>query len=80
MTVSTQVVWNIPTPQETINAVDARADELIADGKEIGTATIVQGPEPDQVTYTRTWIDEPTAVAWVAFVESYGPVSATVLN
>jgi hypothetical protein len=80
MTVSTQVIWATPVPQETIDAIDARADELIADGKEIGTPVRVQDFQTNQVTFTRTWIDEPTAVAWVAFVESYGPVSATVLN
>ena len=80
MTVTTQVVWTYPTPQETIDLITTKGNELTAEGKGIGTATNVQGPELNQVTITRTWIDESTALEWIAFVELYGPVSATITS
>jgi hypothetical protein len=80
MTVTTQVVWTYPTPQETIDLITAKGNELIAEGKGIGTAINAQGPGPDQVTITRAWTDEPTALEWIAFVELYDPVSATIIS
>jgi hypothetical protein len=80
MTVSTQVVWAYPTPQETIDAIDAQANELIAEGKEIGESVLTRNPENTLVTVVRTWIDETTAQEWIAFVQVYNPVSAVILN
>ena len=80
MTVTTQVVWSMTSPQETIDLLHARVTEHGADGKEVGTATMVKDYDNKQVTFIRTWIDEPTALEWLAFIQSYGPISAAVVN
>jgi hypothetical protein len=81
MTVSTQVFWNIPTPQETIDLLTAKGNELLAEGKEIGEAVLTLNPEnTQQVIVTRTWIDELTAQEWIAFVQMYNPASAAIIE
>jgi hypothetical protein len=80
MTIQTQVTWSFTTSQETIELVEAKGNELIAAGKEIGEAVVTTDPETAQTTVVRTWIDEATAQEWIAFVQVYDPVSAVILN
>ena len=78
MTVQTQVIWNTPLSQETIDQCSEKSRQLIADGKEIGDVVITE--EGGQQTVNRVWVDQAAALEWVAFVEQFGPVSATIIN
>jgi hypothetical protein len=80
MTIQTQVTWVQTTPQETVALVEAKGNELTAQGKEIGEAVVTLNPRNSQTTTVRTWIDEATAQEWIAFVQVYNPVSAVILN
>jgi hypothetical protein len=80
MAIQTQVIWAIPTPQETKDLVAAKGDELTAEGKEIGEAVISWDPDLEQTTVLRTWIDQATAQEWIDFVQTYNPISAVILN
>ena len=82
MTVRTQVRWQLPINVEAngmMDAINLKSSELTASGKEIATfeRTVVDN---NQMLVTRTWADEETALSWVAFIQPYGPISATVLN
>jgi predicted regulator of amino acid metabolism with ACT domain len=80
MTIQTQVIWAIPTPQETQDLVAAKGNELTAEGKEIGEPVISSDPELEQTTVLRIWIDRATAQEWIDFVQTYNPISAVILN
>lgn len=76
--IQTEVVWNLPVDPVILDAVLAKAQELIDQGKQAATPLVfVQGNKQ----YTaRWWTDEPTAIGWVDFCEPYGPFSAAVIN
>jgi hypothetical protein len=78
MSIETQVVWSIPMAQETIDLINARAQEFIDQGKEIGNAVI--NSTSTQTTVNRFWIDADTAQEWIDFVVPYNPISAVILN
>jgi hypothetical protein len=78
MTVSTQVTWAAPMAQETIHVINLHGNELTEEGKEIGTVDLQF--TNNQVIAIRNWVDEATALEWLAFVQPYGPVSATIIN
>jgi hypothetical protein len=80
MTIQTQVIWSYTTSEETVALVEAKGNELTAEGKEIGEAVLTHDPDTQQTTAVRTWVDEPTAQEWIAFVQEYDPVSAVILN
>jgi hypothetical protein len=78
MTFQTQVIWNLPLGQSVKDQTTEKSNELIAEGREIGEA--VYSEEGDQEIVTRVWIDQITALEWIAFVEQFDPVSATIIN
>lgn len=78
MPVETQVIWNWPVDQATGDAIKAEAVAL-AD-KETQPPQQTEGPGVNQMTVSRWWVDLATAETWVAFVEQYNPVSATIIN
>lgn len=78
MTTQTQVIWNWPLSEETQATIRAKIAE-VAD-KETQPHQPVGGPGPDQQTVTHWWVDEPAALEWIAFVEPYNPVSASIVN
>ena len=74
---TTIVVWDAGTPGlEVSDAIQAQASQMALDGKtdnnpikeEVGTEHII----------TRTWTTLADAEEWIAFVEQYTPVSATI--
>lgn len=78
MTIETQVTWVKPTDPATVSAIQAKAQELIAVGKEVGNVIINE--EATQVVVNRFWIDTPAADEWIAFVTGYNPVSAFIVS
>jgi hypothetical protein len=80
MTIRTQVIWNLPTPEATIALLDTKALELTQEGKEIGVAERIPGPETEQATFIRTWVDEAAATEWIDFVKTFNPASASILD
>jgi hypothetical protein len=78
MTISTIVTWSALLGDEILTTVEAKAAEMAAQGK---TDNIpVSNPEQDwpPIVTTRTWTTVADAEEWVAFVETYGPQSATI--
>lgn len=80
MSIQTQVIWEIPIDPSTTQDIITQSNQLIGEGKEIGDFIKTTGPGINQVSFIRTWIDEPTALMWIEFVQQYNPVSATILN
>lgn len=77
MSVQTQVIWVVPSNPGTVAALDVKAQELTAQGKEIGNAVItVTG---NQAIIDRFWIDTAAAEEWLAIVLPYNPVSAAII-
>lgn len=77
MSVQTQVIWNLPLNTDTVAAVNERAQQLYAQGKETSDPVFVF--TETQHIVDRFWIDTVTAEEWVAYVLTYNPVSATIL-
>lgn len=78
MSIETQVVWNKPTDQYAMLYVQQKAQELIAEGKEVGNVVLIDGDT--QLTVNRFWIDTATAEEWISFVTNYNPASAVIIN
>jgi hypothetical protein len=74
---TTIVVWNAGTPdQEAVATISNKAEEMQVAGKTNNEPTKVRTDSEIQVT--RTWTTLADAGEWIAFVEQYGPVSATI--
>lgn len=78
MTTETQVTWSKPTDPTAMTLVQARAQELINAGKEVGNAVINDGET--QIVVNRFWVDTETADEWITFVNVYNPVSAVIVS
>jgi hypothetical protein len=78
MSVQTQTIWQIPMSTEIKDQIEIKAQELTAQGKEIGNAVITT--ENNLATVVRTWIDNETADEWVTYVLTYNPVSSVVIG
>lgn len=79
MSIETQVVWSVATTSpETIAIVNAKAQELINQGKEVGNVIFTRTSQ--QTIVNRFWIDSATAQEWIDFVVPYNPISAVILN
>jgi len=76
--VQTEVIWNLPTDPATDAAVQAKAQELVDQGKQAATPLVFE--RGDKKIAARWWVDEPTAIQWVDFCEQYLPYSAEVIN
>jgi len=77
MSVQTQVIWNFPFDPDTTTEINARAQQLYDQGKEVSAPIVVN--TDTQQTVDRFWIDTATAEEWVAYVLTYNPVSAAIL-
>jgi hypothetical protein len=74
---TTIVVWTLETPGPEAGAIiGAQAAEMALAGKTDNTPVEVDIGE--QRTFTRTWTTLADAEEWIAFVEQYNPVSATI--
>ena len=69
--VQTEVIWNLPTDPAADAVITAKLQELIDQGKEAATPLIFD--RGDQKIVARWWVDEPTAIQWVDFVEQHQP-------
>ena len=78
MSVQTQVIWNWPVDQATNDAIVTQLN-LVLD-KETQPQQEQDGPGAGQKTKLHWWVDEASALDWIAFVEPYNPVSATIVN
>ena len=74
MPISTIVVWN-PLPTDGA-AINVKATDMQAQGK-TDNNPVHDGVVAPQ-TVTRTWTTVADAEEWVAFIETYLPVSATI--
>lgn len=77
MTISTIVTWNpLPGPDNT-TIIENKAAEMQAQGKTDNVPVVSDPPYPPKTT-TRTWTTVADAEEWVAFIETFSPVSATI--
>lgn len=81
MSYQTNVVWNQPMDQATIDAITAYANtpEILAEQVQPVQVIGIPGPGENQTTKIRYWIEEPSAVNWVNFVLQYNPVSTEII-
>lgn len=79
MTIQTQVIWNEPMDQSIIDQINDKSLEFQDAGKEVAPGVVVDGPEADQKTATRFWVDTAAASEWIAFVEQFNPASAVIV-
>ena len=76
---TTIVTWNIASlTVEITEAINDKAAQMALDGKTDNVPTRVTEGETNIAT--RTWTTLADAEEWVAFVEQYTPVSATIQN
>jgi hypothetical protein len=78
MTISTLVSWPQPLGVAQMSQVNSKIAEMVAAGKTDGIFT--HNPETEQppIIITRTWTTVVDAEEWVAFVEQWNPLSATI--
>ena len=72
MSIRTQTIWNQPEDPKTVAIISAKAIEMAR--SQVMPLTIEDGPEPNQKTYRRTWVDQAEAEAWVEFQTTLNPV------
>ena len=77
MTISTVVTWNPMLTTEQADSVILKSEEMKLAGKTNGNWVASAQPYPPE-TVTRTWTTMADAEEWVAFVEQYTPISATI--
>lgn len=78
MSISTLVVWDRLLGEETMQQVDAKVAEMVAAGKTDGIGTSNPQSEWPPINTTRTWTTVADAEEWIAFVEQWNPISATI--
>jgi hypothetical protein len=74
---TTIVTWNLATlTVEVIEAINDKATQMAGEGKTDNNATRENTENTN--TAIRTWTTTADAEEWIAFVEQYGPISATI--
>jgi hypothetical protein len=74
---TTIVTWNTTTlTEEIIAAIDAQATQMALDGKTDDNPT--RESTENTNTAIRVWTTMADAEEWIAFVEQYNPISATI--
>lgn len=78
MPVQTQVIWGPNLDPSSGIEIANKGYEL----SDLQTAPFekIPGPGPDQTTFDRFWIDQTSAENWIAFIQPYNPVSATIIE
>jgi len=81
MSYQTNVVWNQPMDQATIDAITAYANtpEILAEQVQPPYSYDQPGPGENQITKIRYWIEESSAVNWVNWILQYNPVSTEII-
>ena len=78
MSIQTQVVWTEPENPETTAMITAKALEM---GDLQASPPISEnGPNANEKTYNRFWVDLTAAQEWINFINPLNPVSATILQ
>jgi hypothetical protein len=78
MTVETVVVWDPLPSQEITDILDAAAAAAALEGKTDNVPEKSEPPAP--LTVVRNWTTLADAEEWIALVEQYNPVSATIVQ
>lgn len=78
MSIQTQVIWNWPLDAATRDSLLVKITEV--EHLETQHRSEVAGPGENQMTKLHWWINEEAAEDWIAFVEPFNPVSATIIN
>jgi hypothetical protein len=74
---TTIVTWNTATlTVEIIEAINDKAIQMAGEGKTDNNA--IRETEGETNIATRIWTTVADAEEWIAFVEQYGPISATI--
>ena len=83
----TQHVWTASKFQRVGDIDDAtvliraKTEEFHTAGKvDTVMAEIIEDPDNDQFTSTRTFVDRAAAQEWVDFMDQFGPISATITD
>jgi hypothetical protein len=81
MGVRTEVIWTDEARATVQPVATAEVNILVQQGKTDGNVEVIAGPNPDQVTVHRTWIDLQNAEDWLVFVNALEvpPVSTAIL-
>lgn len=75
---TTQVVWPANLDPAVLDAVSTKGIE--ESGKQYQQVSTSTDPVTGQLTVLRYWITESDALAWIAYVEQYNPISAGIIN
>lgn len=79
MTIQTVITWDPFVSPEVKAIFDAAAEQAKLEGKTDDLPERSPGDNPPGTT-VRTWTTLADAEAWIAFVQPYGPVSATIVT
>lgn len=75
---TTQVVWPANIDPAVLNAVKTKG--LEESSQQSQPPSDSTDPVTGQLTVFRYWITESDALAWIAYVEQYNPISAGIVN
>ena len=78
MTIQTVIVWDPIVSQEVKDIFDAAAAQAALEGKTDNQPE--KSPLTAPCTTVRTWTTLADAEEWIAFIQPYNPVSATIVQ
>lgn len=75
--VQTQVIWTLPIDPAAGNLILQKSIEM--GNLETQAPEHYLGPNPNEETWNRFWVDEASANQWITFIIDFNPVSATII-
>lgn len=73
----TQVIWISPIDPAVGQQILEKSNEMIA--LQTQPATHYPGPNANEETWNRFWVDETSATTWINFIVQFNPVSAVIV-
>ena len=70
----------VPTEEQQTEAKN-KAAEMATEGKTDDVYIVIKNPEiPNQYTVERTWTDTAAANEWISYIQTFGPISAEIVD
>jgi hypothetical protein len=77
--ITTHVTWNKNVTEEERAAIDKRLEQMILENKTDGIGSWTSDSEYGR-TLERNWSTVEAAEEWIAFITTYSPVSAQIID
>jgi hypothetical protein len=77
--IKTHVIWNRELTAGERSVIDERVEQMVQEEKTDGKVLWISDSEDGRI-FERTWTTVEAAEEWIAFIETYSPVSVQIIN